>query len=635
MTVSDLIVEELAYSVAKKGAEEFLRPKNALERLFMVSAVVYLFFAIFPLKEFRLFFFAIMILTALISWIQVYFGEKQVKSLFSTSLKLILIVFIVLSFFKNTDYESTVVIAGFTYVEVEKYLAGGLFIVGTFTTALKLELLDSKSLDSYNLFLIQIINGIWRGGVVLFILVAFGWIPRQMNTFVIDHELIFTIAIILSLVGAIIPRKQVSMLSRESLSLDTILMGQTNSYSRLRDTLIINLGIIILFTILGIMTDSTNLNQIAPLLFIAIVVIIVMEPSDKRKARGRVSESLQGYSGRLNKQALNKINEMKSRFDNIDYKKPEDVFILPKTDSILKKETIDFRPEEGSVIIPVDESENGTAVVVVGKGNIEVEDASGNKKIKEFEGSTTMLLSPEEWLDLKEKKLTKSKISDIDVKNLPVKVESIDQLTNNVSNAIDRLKSWKGPSLLEEELSKLTKPSNYGVVETKDSTIVNFPGFKLFESKGLTLVQMPFFQLFESKKGTLVNMPFLKVIERDNYTYVSMPGFQILDTKDGGEIVKFLGMRFGSGSTKQLEDVIRKIPQDTRQLETHFANRLSNIITDEGTDFLLAESTDGEIFQITAGDSDSIIEEIGPNGVVKPDITDYSTVEPSPEKKEK
>ncbi|MFW9997595.1 MAG: hypothetical protein ACFFD4_36480 [Candidatus Odinarchaeota archaeon] len=627
MAVSDMLIEDIAFNAARKGAEEFLRPRTAAERLFLISVVLYAVFSLIKIKEYRFFFFVILLVTALASWLQGSRREQEGSSLFSTGFKLLVAVYLVTEFFTGVWYEVALfppdTNINYTYLELERYFTSVFFFLGVFMTAIKLEYLERGSLDSYFSFLNQLANGFWRLVVALAIFISFGWFPDKIGEISVDYEFLLLIAIAASLFFAAIPRKQVSnnILQKRGVSLETVFWAQSNSYSRIRDTLLVNLVVMIIFSILQLFAGIEAFwGQAILLILIAIIIIVVIEPAEMRKSRSKsVIDSFQGVGSELSDQAANRVSKMKSQLDNLQFKKPEDVYVMSKKESVLKKGKINFQTDEGSVIVPVQETREGATIVVVGKGDVEVEDEQGRKEVKKFDGSTTMLLSPDDWEVLKQQRLRKLNFDSLDVKNLPVPVENIEQLTDTVASAVDRMKNWKGPAnLLKQEVKGLTE-GKYGVMETKDATVVNFPGIKVLETKGLTAVRLPFLQVLESKEGTMVNMPFLKVIERKDYDYVSIPGFlQVLDTKHG-EIVKVFGMRFGSGDPKQLEGVIDRLASDEAELRSSFSQKLNNLLSEQGTDFLLTESANGEVLQITAGENDSIVEELGSRKKSRPE----------------
>jgi hypothetical protein len=634
-----MLIEDIAFNAARRGAEEFLRPRTATEKLFLIAIALYLVFAvIIRIIEYRIIFFLLFLIAGIISWLQGYGEESEGRTLFSTSLKIIFTI-IIANFFPSVWYDVQIfypdpfdILNPLTYLNIEMYLTSSLFLISIFLTAIKPELLERGSINGYFNFLTQIVSGYWRMAIALAILIPLLWFPSTFAGIVINYVLILVVAIIFSLVTAIIPRKQVSMLKRRELSLDSVFWAQSNTYSRIRDILVVNLLVLILFTVISsaglagnpIFSESTRelIGQIILLMLLGIIIIVVVEPAEKRKSRRTsIVDSFQGVGSNLSGEAADRVSKIKSRIDNLQYEKPEDVYVIPKRDSILKKGNINFKTEQGSVIVPVQETDEGATVVVVGKGDIEVEDASGEKEVKEFEGSTTMLLSPDEWNELKQKMLQKSSFDSLDIRNLPVVMENKEELTNTVYHAVDRIKNWKGPANMLKnwkDPSNLLTKSRYGVLETKDTTAVNFPGIKVLDTKGLTAVNVAnFIRVLDSKEGTLVNLPFLKVIDRKDYDYISLPGIQVLDTKHG-EIVKVFGMRFGSGDTAELENVINRLSRDEADMKSTFSDKMNNLLSDQGTNFLLAESTDGDVLQITAGETGSLIEEIDANGTVKP-----------------
>ncbi|UCG90383.1 MAG: hypothetical protein JSU57_01235, partial [Candidatus Heimdallarchaeota archaeon] len=289
-----------------------------------------------------------------------------------------------------------------------------------------------------------------------------------------------------------------------------------------------------------------------------------------------------------------------------EFQRPERVYTIP-TDQmkLVSKGKTSVTATKGAIAIPT-VTEKGTALILMGKSEMETktEDQETSSK-KEIDGTTTLWLKSEEWDKIKLQlnpremsELTESELKDAGI-------DTATEIFETTKKALNDLKAWRGPQGIFSSVLDTT-PSKYSIRETEDYSLVRLPGIYVFESNMLELVNVlgGLVKVIEVKGvGQYVQVfgGFVTVLETPDYSFVQTPFVSVIDTPQG-EKVRVFGIDIQEGDPVNLEEMRTKIIQDQRNFDQLFSKRVEALFREDPQ--LLLTDSKGEKMGFIVGEDE-------------------------------
>ncbi len=539
-------------SLALQNVEELITPKTVLERTGAFFAFLWIMCAFLPIdNNYRVFFFVLMILTAIFATFQKIFnpdlgdaGQSLVQAGSRTIMLYILLIFFekedvdVLSdqFPNNLDF--TILNS---YKDIEHWTILILIAAGLLLSRLDIQLLkQQKILD----FFLLLSRGVSSASISIFI---FYW----LNFVSIEYppDSIFLCAIITYVLAGLGPSRLGILQLTAGRALPVV--PQSSRLEGLRDSLILGALIVLLFeTLLDWLTEP-NWIEIALVLiglgiFIHVVALqrglnpfpFIANQEQLKQRLDSVGVSLQQFQEDINVNSPNLTQRPV-------LSATEDIKLPGKA-----KESLSIAKD--SIVFPLNETEKDTTLMVLGK-QPSSEGISPKKKLPSR--PQTFVIPHDEWNKLKEKSaLVPTSFSDSALAKIGSSREKISEF---IGSSMAQLK--KGSFSIHDFSSVVPKMSRYGVRDTKEGTFVSLPGLRVIERGLMTYVKLPFLEVMDSKLGDLVALPFLRVLSTKHLDVVHTPLFSVIDTPKGS-IVRIFGFTIREGTIDETE--IQKTIQD-------------------------------------------------------------------------
>ena len=290
---------------------------------------------------------------------------------------------------------------------------------------------------------------------------------------------------------------------------------------------------------------------------------------------------------------INLVQNFAQTIQETKFEKPERVYTIPADGMrLISKGKTTVSASKGSIAVPT-VTDKGTALVLMGKSELETksEDQEASTK-KEIEGTTTLWLQPEEWNDI-QLQLNPIEMSDLTQNELKdAGIEAATEIFERTKKAMNDLKSWRGPQGIFSSVLDAT-PSKYAIEETEDYSRVRLPGVYVFESRNLELVNVlgGLVKVIDMKGvGQYVQVfgGFVTVLETSEYTFVQTPFVSVIDTPKG-ERVRVFGIDIQEGEKLDLDEIRSKIIQDKSNFDQLFTKRVETLF-EEDPQLLLTDS---------------------------------------------
>lgn len=451
-----------------------------------------------------------------------------------------------------------------------------------------------QSLKNGYLFYIQtILQGCWISILTLCIFKGI-YLFHPIPNLPIDFDFLLFFAFILFILGSLLPITP-TQLSLNTTDLFNQYQALKSPTERLRDTLLTGGFFLLIFLLLQwISTDYLEIFQFLAFLSLLIGFILIFTP--KKHDRSRFGSLMSTITDQA--QIIDPSSEVGRRVQNFartiqetEFQKPERVYTIPSDQmKLVSKGKTSISAKKGSIAVPT-VTEKGTALVLMGKSEMETKDENQEISTKEIEGTTTIWLKPEEWdkikLQLNPKEM--SELTETELKTAGI--DTITEIFEKTKKALNDLKTWRGPKGMFSSVLDST-PSKYSITETKDYSLVRLPGIYVFESPLLELVSVfGIVKVIEIKGvGQYVQVfgGFVTVLETPDYQFVQTPFVSVIETPKG-ELVRIFGIDIQEGEKIDLEEMRSKIIQDRQRFDSLFTKRVETLF-EEDPHLLLTDS---------------------------------------------
>ncbi|MFX0123620.1 MAG: hypothetical protein ACFFAE_08250 [Candidatus Hodarchaeota archaeon] len=586
--------------------EEFFKPRTFLDLVFLLLLIFWWFSAfLFPQTViFRATLFTGLI--ALFIFIPVYKffieDDKSAASPMNRAGKILIFFILILI---STPNFSTPDLDGFAYGVFERTIVSILIPLMIIWKSFSFQTLKL----GYLFYIQKIIQACWSATLILYFFKGISLFPVVYFDFV-DFDMLLIVSFLLFLFGSLLPvaPKQVSV-SASATDLFNQYQALRSRTERLRDAFLFG-GLCLLIFLLFQWVSSIHLQIFQFTSFISLLIgfILVFAPKTQKNGFGSLANALSGRA-----QVIDPTSQIGSRVQNFaqsiqaaEFKKPERVYTIP-TDQIklVSKGKTSLTAAKGTIAVPTI-TEKGTALVLMGKSEVETktEDQATSKK-QEIDGTTTVWLPPEEWDKVKLQLTPKdmSELTETELKNIGI--DAVTEIFEKSKKALNDLKAWRGPQGLFSSVLDAT-PSKYAITETEDYSLVRLPGVYVFESNMLELVHIlgGIVKVIEMKGvGQYVQIfgGFVTVLETPDYSFVQTPFVSVIETPQG-EKVRVFGIDIQEGDPIDLEEMRTKIIQDQHNFDQLFTKRVETLFR-EDPQLLFAES-EGEKIGFIVGEDE-------------------------------
>lgn len=564
-------------SFAPHQTEQFLKPRTFLDKIFLlvlfiwwISSVIFQENAIFRAS---LFFVAIGLFVVIPLYIFIREDQSSSSSLNRAVKILIFYVLILRLTSKEPVLEFWDVSFPITFRETERTIVSILIPLVILGKSLSPETLKL----GYIFYIGGILQGFWKAILVLFVFKGIN-LYHPVSIIPIDIELLLLLAYVAFLLGNLLPGiPPLRLLSISSLFEQ--FMALKSRTERFRDALFFSGITLLIFLLLDWLVIYRDLFQY--LAFIDLVVGFLWILAPKKPAEQRLSSLL----GSISDQTIDPTSQLGNRVQNfaktvreIEFQKPEKVYTIPKDGmKVISKGKTTLTASQGSIIVP-SVTPKGTALVLMGESEMETE-TEGEDTIKtEIRGPISLWMPPEEWKSITAQLVPKELVDLSKAELMVVGLNSLTEIFEVAKSALNDLKSWKGPRKL---FYSVLDPSKYAITETKEYTMVRFPGIYVFESSEIELVQIlgGLAKVIEIK-GIVVYVQILggllTVMETTDYSFVQLPFLTVLETPHG-QIVNILGFQIQEGERIDLTKTQERIIEDLQNYDSLFAKRIESL----------------------------------------------------------
>ncbi|MFX1254064.1 MAG: hypothetical protein ACFFCZ_20795 [Promethearchaeota archaeon] len=462
-------------------------------------------------------------------------------------------------------------------------------------------------------FLLRAFRGIWLTSLTLLIIASAGYFadihPSSIFYFFIQRPMLEYLVLgglCANIISGLAPLGSWEKLARE----DVWNRMRGTLFERVRDSFIesfLILFVLILLRWIGISNVSFLPGFTSAEIWVTVTIILLIGGLllflPNRKLRERIPPD--SLIGGLDPAVKKNVSRLEGIIQSLKAENAREVFLLPEDKSIIKQGETSFKANKGTLAVPIptDDPNEATAIVFIGKGELKT-----RNKVREIDEPTTVILTKEEWRELKEKFIPQNWQELIRTLSLPSLIE----------RALIEMKKWEGPENLFTQLSRMAAGESlsgkYFIKDSKEGTRVSLPGFRMFEDRNVTMVRiLNFFQMVEVRGiGEYVRLPFLQIIDTKKYSVVSTPIFAILDAKEC-EVVNILGYNITEGDTRNLAALVEEIKTDALRFEGLINTMLQRILLDPEMHFISTRALDGRpLHLLTSGDETYVDEESSP-----------------------
>ncbi len=604
--------------------EQFLKPRTFVDLLFLFLLVFWWMTSfLFPNNTiFRASMFGGLIVLFIFIPLYIFFAEteKSAASPLNRAIKILMFYILILIFTPDFTlpnlWDSSFSIS---YGELERAIVCVLFPLTIIWNGF-----SPRTLKIGYLFYIQrILQSCWLATLILYIFKGI-YLFHPITILPLDFDLLLLIAFGMFLIGNLIPvaPKELSLSATDLFDQYQALKTQKE---RLRDAFLFGSVCLLIFLFLQWIGSSyiELFQYIAFLsLFIGIILIFTPERHNKRKF-GSFLDSISGQAQVIDPTSNlgNRVHNFAQTIQATKFEKPERVYTIP-TDGmrLISKGKTTVSASKGTIAVPT-VTDKGTALVLMGKSELETKSENQETSTKkEIEGTTTLWLQSEEWDNI-QLQLNPIEMSDLTQNEMKdAGIDAATEIFEKTKKALNDLKSWRGPQGIFSSVLDET-PSKYAIEETEDYSRVRLPGVYVFESKNLELVNIlgGLVKVIDMKGvGQYVQVfgGFVTVLETSEYTFVQTPFVSVIDTPKG-ERVRVFGIDIQEGEKIDLEEMRSKIIQDKSNLDQLFTKRVETLF-EEDPQLLLTDSK-GEKLGFLVGEdevlSDTTIRDKGLKGL--------------------
>jgi hypothetical protein len=426
----------------------------------------------------------------------------------------------------------------------------------------------------------------------------------------VDFDALLIASFLLFLLGSLLPvaPKQVSVSAASATDLFNQYQALRSRTEKLRDAFLFGgICLLIFLLLLWVSLDYLQIFQFTSFLSLLIGFILIFAPKTQENKFGSLASAISGQALAIDptSQIGNRVQNFVQTIQATEFKKPERVYTIP-TDQmkLVSKGKTSLTAAKGTIAVPT-VTEKGTALVLMGRSEVETktEDQATLKKQK-IDGTTTIWLPPEEWAKVKLQLTPKdmSELTETELKN--VGIDAVTDIFEKSKKALNDLKAWRGPQGIFSSVLDAT-PSKYSITETEDYSLVRLPGLYVFESNMLEIVHIlgGMVKVIEMKGvGQYVQIfgGFVTVLETPDYSFVQTPFVSVIETPQG-EKVRVFGIDIQEGDPIDLEEMRTRIIQDQRNFDQLFTKRVETLFR-EDPQLFFAESKGEKIGFIVGED---------------------------------
>lgn len=577
--------------LALEQTEKFLKPRTFLD-------MVYLFFLIFWLVTafiftndaiFRATMFGIIIILFIVTPIYVNLseGHKAAASSKNRAFKVLLFYIFINILTPNSNIPTLWNPSVFpvSYKVLESIIVCLLVPIGILVSRLQ-----PKNLDyGYSYYIQNFVKSLCFSYIIVFILKGINLLipPSEI---VVDFDKLLLITYSLYLLINILPSVSKPIITSEkvNLSVDNLFnqyQALKSRNERVRDTLFFSSLCLLGFLWLNWIEMYGDVFRFIAVVGLFLWFVLLFAPS-KEKGAGfsSVVNSLTGHTIDPSSVVGGRVQNFMKSIQETEFEKPERVYSIP-TDGmkLISKGKMTVSAAKGSLAIPT-VTDKGTALVLMGKSEMETETEDQQTTKEEIEGTTTLWIPPEEWDKIKLKLDSKdvNDLSEVDLKQAGI--EKASEIYDKTKNALENLKSWKGPQDMFSSVFDET-PSKYSVKETEDYSIINIPGVYVLETKFLEIINVfgGFVKVLKIKGvGEYIQIGggFVTVMETPDYSFVQGPFFSTIETPEG-EKVRVFGIDFNEGKEIDLVALKERVMSDSSNFENLLTKRVEKIFEED------------------------------------------------------
>ncbi|MFX0061620.1 MAG: hypothetical protein ACFFC7_05485 [Candidatus Hermodarchaeota archaeon] len=465
-------------------------------------------------------------------------------------------------------------------------------------------------------FLLRAFRGIWLTSLALLIIASAGYFadihPSSIFYFFIQRPMLEYLVLgglCANIISGLAPLGRWEKLARQ----DVWNRMRGTLFERVRDSFIesfLIVFVLILLRWIGISTVVFGAEFTSAEVWVTVTIILLIGGLllflPNRKLRQKIPPD--SLIGGLDPAVQKNVSRLGGIIQNLRAENAREVFLLPEDRNIIKQGETNFRANKGTLAVPIptDDPNDATAIIFVGKGELKT-----RNKVREIDGPTTVILTKEEWRELKEKFIPQN-WQELIRTTLPSLIE----------RAIIEIKKWEGPENLFTQLSRMATGESlngkYFIKDSREGTRISLPGFRMFEDRNVTMVRiLNLFQMVEARGiGEYVRLPFLQIIDTKKYSVVSTPIFAILDAKEC-EVVNILGYNITEGDTRNLAALIEEIKADALRFEGLINTMLQRILLDPEMHFISTRALDGKPLHLLTSGEDTYVDEESSTKAIK------------------
>lgn len=609
--------QQFVGSLASQQARELLRPKTFTERLQLILTIVWFVFAVLNEVNLQFFLFFGVLLLLLANQLNLTQEEEAPRTFFSNIFRFAFFFwFATIVGLKSTD---SLTLLDFTFDDMifaQKNVLAVLVVVGIATRYFRFELLRTKTREefatNYIDFLFQAVKGVGYGAFVVVVLALAKWLPELAtvgDTFPNLEDMVLIVGTVAILASSQGPEGS----KLRSLMMQELFLASETRLERLRDAAF-GVGVVLLIILhvfdflkeTGSVVNFGEWNQFALLLFVVGLVTFFVGSWDNAKRQRR--SGLGGLVDQFSEQTKRYVPEQYSGIQEALKgssigSESQQWFRLGDDVPLVDKGRTKYTAKKNSVAIPVKETPEGMAVVVVGDSEVTQGGEGSERKTNALSGAATAMIIPHDQWQTVYGHLEAIKPSEETISALQIKgIEGRDQLVKLAQGALSDLQNWAGPQVVAERLAGVAhglQTGRYGVTESAEGTSIRLPGLTVIDNPDLTFVRFLGFKVLDAKGSTVVSGPFFKIIDTPEYDFVRFPGLQVVDGP-GGNLVSLAGITFSEGDKKEIANTIQQIELDQRTSDQFIDSQLQAFL-DAPETFLLTRDTSGKKMELLTG----------------------------------
>ncbi|UCG02065.1 MAG: hypothetical protein JSW11_21035 [Candidatus Heimdallarchaeota archaeon] len=571
--------------------EQFFKPRTFLDLVFLLLLVFWWLSAfLFPQNViFRATLFTGVIALFIIIPVYKYLIEDDKSAASPMNRAGKIFIFFVLILISTPNYVVPD-LNGFTYGDLERTIVSLIIPLVILWNSFSFQTLKM----GYWFYIQKILQACWTVSLIIYVFKGIYLFNPVYFPF-IDFNALLIISFFLYLLGSLLPvsPKQVSVSAVSATDLFNQYQALRSRTERLRDVFLFGGFCFLIFLLLQWVGSAyLQIFQFTSFLSLLIGFILIFAPKTQENKFGSLANAVTGQAINPTSQLGNRVQSFAQTIQATEFKKPERVYTIP-TDhmKLVSKGKTSLTAAKGTIAVPT-VTEKGTALVLMGKSEVETktEDQDTSKK-QEIDGTTTIWLPPEEWDKVKLQLTPKdmSELTETELKN--VGIEAVTDIFEKSKRAINDLKAWRGPQGIFSSVD--ATPSKYSITETEDYSLVRLPGIYVFESNMLELVHIlgGIVKVIEMKGvGQYVQIlgGFVTVLETPDYSFVQTPFVSVIETPQG-EKVRVFGIDIQEGDPLDLEEMRSRIIQDQHNFNQLFTKRVETLFK-EDPQLLFAES---------------------------------------------